>query len=364
MGDFLIYERTKALLRQHKGMEAPVELHSRSESLDTYLDRVNATKAVIICGGPGTMSNMYPGTYPLATNLDDIKVPIIILGSGWYGIPGDDATIAQYSFTATAMGLFERIRCQGHMISVRDYLTEHVLQNSGITNVVMTGCPSWYDLQHLDANFEAPDSIRTVVFTPPAQGIFRHQAVDVMEMLRGLFPDARLICSFHRGIEPDEQTPQKEAQWMGELAQAARDRGFEVIDASYGLENVGFYDDCDLHVGYRVHGHIHFLGQRKPSFLIHEDGRGRGASEALGLPGIQGWVRTVAGKAAAKTKQPQFSAFLDKRDMAIHGRQSVAGEVERYIKEEMESGFARFSGLSQTIRQHYRSMVGFLETIP
>ena len=364
MGDFLIYERTKALLRLHKGMEAPVELHSRSESLDTYLDQVNATKAVIICGGPGTMRNMYPGTYPLATNLDDIKVPIIILGSGWYGVPGDDATIARYGFTATAMGLFERIRCQGHMISVRDYLTKRVLQNSGIANVVMTGCPAWYDLDHLDADFDVPDPVRTVVFTPPAKGIYRHQAVDVMEMMPGLFPDARLICSFHRGIEQDEQTPQREAQWMGELGQAARDRGFEVIDASYGLENVGFYDDCDLHVGYRVHGHIHFLGQRKPSFLIHEDGRGRGASEALGLPGIQGWVRTVAGKAAAKAKQPQFSAFLEKRDMVIHGRQSVAGEVERYIREEMESGFARFRGLSQTLRQHYCSMVRFLETIP
>ena len=51
MGDFLIYERIKELLRRHKGMQDYVEIHGRRESLGTHLDRVNATKAVIICSG-------------------------------------------------------------------------------------------------------------------------------------------------------------------------------------------------------------------------------------------------------------------------------------------------------------------------
>ena len=88
MGDFLIYERAKALLRKHKGMEDYLQLHSRRESLDSRLDEVNATKAVIICGGPGTVWNMYPKTYPPASHLEYIKVPIVIMASGWYGVPG------------------------------------------------------------------------------------------------------------------------------------------------------------------------------------------------------------------------------------------------------------------------------------
>ncbi len=364
MGDFLIYERTKALLREHKGMADYLEFHSRRESLDPHLDEVNATKAVIICGGPGTVWNMYPRTYPLASNLDDVKVPIVIMGSGWYGVPGDDVTLEQYGFNVSTKGLFEKIRRQGNNIGVRDYLTERALQNNGITNVTMTGCPSWYDLEHLDDDFEAPAAIKTVVFTPPAKRVFQRQAVEVMDMLRRLFPDTRLVCSFHRGIEADEQTPQEEASWIGELAQTAGELGYEVMDTSYGLEKVSFYEECDLHVGYRVHGHIYFLAKRKPSFLIHEDGRGRGASEALGLPGIQGWERTLAGKVAAKVREPHFSSILGARALDIRAKRAVADELEEYIKDELESGFDSFKNLPEAIRRHYQSMVGFLETIP
>lgn len=364
MGDFLIYDRTKALLRKHKGMQDYMEIHSRRESLDSRLGEVNSTKAVIICGGPGTVWNMYPRTYPLASNLDDIKVPIVIMGSGWYGVPGDDATLEQYGFNASTKGLFEKIGRQGNMIGVRDYLTESALKNNGITNVTMTGCPSWYDLEHLDDDFEAPAAIRTVVFTPPARRIFQEQAVQVMKVLRRLFPGTRLICSFHRGIEADEQTSEEDARWMGQLALAAGELGYEVMDTSYGLENVNFYEECDLHVGYRVHGHIYFLAKRKPSFLIHEDGRGRGASEALGLPGIQGWERTLAGRVAAKVKEPHFSSLLGARALDIRARRAVADELEGYIKDELKSGFNSFKRLPQIIRHHYQNMVGFLNSIP
>jgi len=364
MGDFLIYERAKALLRKHKGMQDYLELHSRRESLDSHLDEVNATKAVIICGGPGTVWNMYPRTYPLASNLDDIKVPIVIMGSGWYGVPGDDATLEQYRFNTSTKGMFEKIRRQGSNIGVRDYLTESALKNNGITNVTMTGCPSWYDLEHLDDDFEAPAAIKTVVFTPPARRIFQGQAVQVMKVLPRLFPWARLVCSFHRGIEADEQTPQEDARWMGQLALTAGELGYEVMDTSYGLEKVSFYEECDLHVGYRVHGHIYFLAKRKPSFLIHEDGRGRGTSEALGLPGIQGWERTLAGKVAAKVREPHFSTLLGTRALDMRARKVTVDELEGYIKDELESGFDSFRHLPQTIRHHYQSMVEFLNTIP
>ncbi len=151
---------------------------------------------------------------------------------------------------------------------------------------------------------------------------------------------------------------------MGQLAQTASELGYEVMDTSYGLENVSFYEECDLHVGYRVHGHIYFLAKRKPSFLIHEDGRGRGASEALGLPGIQGWERTLAGRVAAKVKEPHLSSILGARALDVRARKAVAEELEGYIKDELESGFDRFISLPQTIRNHYQSMVQFLEAIP
>ena len=73
---------------------------------------------------------------------------------------------------------------------------------------------------------------------------------------------------------------------------AALREGYEVVDTSYDLERIRFYDECDLHVGYRVHSHLYFLSQRRPSFLLHEDGRGRGMSSALNVVGVDAFERT------------------------------------------------------------------------
>lgn len=366
MGDFLIYERAKALLRHHKEpTDGFLELHSTREPLDNDLDRINGTKAVIICGGPGILRNAYPGRYPLVSNLDDIKVPIIMLGSGWFGVPGDDATLAQYGFTRSTIQFFDRIKQQGHSIGVRDHLTERALRNNGVTNVTMTGCPAWYDLEFLDEDFHAPSAINTIAFTPPARSLFHGQAVEIMRMLRRRFPNARLICSFHRGISEDAQTPAEEAQWLGVLAQTAEELDFDIVDTSYGIEKATtLYADCDLHVGYRVHGHLLFLGRRKPSFLIHEDGRGRGASEALGLPGIQGWTRTVPGKIAARVGQWKLSAYLERELMDRRANKSAPSELERLLTANVRNGFSNFDGLAERMRRHYGTMVQFLQTIP
>ena len=366
MGDFLIFERTKALLRHHKSSDNGfLELHSLHNSLDENLDRINATKAIIICGGPGILRNAYPGKYPLASNLEDIKIPIIMLGSGWFGVPGDDATLAQYGFNRSTIQLFNKIKSQGYSVGARDYLTEDVLRTSGVTNVTMTGCPSWYDLEFLNKDFQASSKIDTIAFTPPARRLFHNQAIEIMRMLRRHFPNKRLVCSFHRGISADTETPVGEAEWLGSLAKTATQLGFEVVDTSYGIDKaMALYAECDIHVGYRVHGHLLFLSRRKPSFLIHEDGRGRGASEALKLPGVQGWSRTIPGEIAARVGQWKLSAYLERKLMDRQASKSAPAELEELLVNSIQNGFRGFDGLAERMRLHYGSMVEFIGAIP
>lgn len=42
------------------------------------------------------------------------------------------------------------------------------------------------------------------------------------------------------------------------------------------------YDDMDLHIGYRLHGHISFLRRRKPPVLLVEDARSYGLAHTPG----------------------------------------------------------------------------------
>ena len=81
-----------------------------------------------------------------------------------------------------------------------------------------------------------------------------------MDMLIERYPDATLTCSFHSRLTDSDR----------QLRELAKDRGFEVVLASHDTKNIEFYNDCDLHVGYRLHGHISFLRRRLPSVLIGE----------------------------------------------------------------------------------------------
>ena len=80
VGDYLIAYRARRLIEKYVSNNL-IE-YKRSEPLDEYIDVINDSKGIIICGGPGFTENMYPGTYPLVKNLDDIKVPITTLGVG------------------------------------------------------------------------------------------------------------------------------------------------------------------------------------------------------------------------------------------------------------------------------------------
>ena len=91
--------------------------------------------------------------------------------------------------------------------------------------------------------------------------------------------------SFHRGIWPDKHTSLKSAIGYVIMCALAKIliRNVEIRDVSYDLDKIAFYDDCDFHLGYRVHAHLYFLSKRLPSILINEDGRGEGMVTSLGM---------------------------------------------------------------------------------
>ena len=228
----------------------------------------------------------------------------------------------------------------------------------------MTGCPTWYDLEHLDLDFEKVGDIKRIVFTPPAKPLFTSQSLEIMQMIRRVFPKAYLICSFHRGILNDAHTTESEANRSKVIAKSAEAMGFKVVDSSYGVDKVSFYKTCDLHIGYRVHGHLYFLSHRRPSFLIHEDGRGRGASEALGMPGVQGWSRTKLGRAATHFKSKRFPALLEKLKLDLIPRHEATKELENLLEQSVTNKFANFQEVANTMRSYYPAMTKFLESIP
>jgi len=329
-GDFLIFNRAKSLLEEH--LDENFTVLKRWEKLDNRLDLVNSSKGIIICGGPGYGRNFYRGIYPLTEPLEKLEVPVIPFGLGWGGKP---TNMEEFQFTEESLNAIEHIHSKIDVSSVRDVLTQKLLARHNLNNVVLTGCPAWYSIPDIDKEFIPPREIKKIVITTPAQIEYTYQVLRVFRLVKRIFPKAEVLCSFHRGIKRDQYTKRRYSYTYKFIAAYAKSLGFNVHDVSYGTGGIEDYREYDLHVGYRVHSHIYFLSIRKPSFLLQEDGRGKGLSLTL-------------------NNELDVSAYEPK----------VIKILKTNIKRSLENEFEDFFGYINFMREnYYKVMVPFIEKL-
>lgn len=333
VGDFLILDRAIKLLRRHKPNRELFKV-KRWLPIDEYIDKINQSKAVILCGGPAYQKDTYPGIYPLTQNLFDIRVPIIPFGLGWFSdYPEQDPLY--FRFNNTSYLFIEKIHREIPLSSVRDIYTEWILRNHGIHNVIMTGCPAWYELDYINNQFQPMRNVTKIVVTTAQNRRFHPQNIELLRRVAIMFKNAKRFCVFHRGIWSDAETPKSEEQDLLKIKSAADELGYEVIDASYDVSKIDFYKQCDLHIGYRVHAHIYFLSIRKPSFLLNEDGRGRG-----------------------------FSASINMNiDVNAYHPEALDILMEK-VTNEARSCYTSFIGLDKVFQTYYQNMVSFIQSLP
>ena len=307
IGDFLIADRGIKLLRHYVDDDV-VEL-DRFKSLDDQLEMVNQSRAVVLCGGPAYAENVYPGIYPLVEPLSRIQSPIVPFGLGWCGRPIDEP--GEFSFTPEALEFLEGAHAKIESSSVRDSITLDILGRHGLGNVAMTGCPVWYDLRFIGTPFAGSRSIESIVFTTPDNPKMIPQVLKALRVVRDCFPDAKIVSSFHRGIASDRYTSQKAAMGYRAMVWGAKALGISSVDVAYDLDRINFYEDFDLHVGYRVHAHLHFLSRRSPSVLLCEDGRGVGMVGGLAMEPIRAWDPDVIDRLRDKLQTERSSGWRE-----------------------------------------------------
>ena len=83
-------------------------------------------------------------------NLDDIKIPMMMLGLGWWDSDSNVDTIYNYRFSDDMKRLLTRVTNDSKILGCRDYLSCNVLRNNGYIDVAMTGCPAWYDIENIN----------------------------------------------------------------------------------------------------------------------------------------------------------------------------------------------------------------------
>lgn len=286
-GDYLITKRSEALLK-YRYPNANIVRYPRNQNLNLYLSEINQCDVIVFAGGPGWVTHMYPNKFPLVENLDNIKPPMFVLGMG---CKTRDEKATNIIFSNESKKLIDRFIGDGFRLGCRDELTYQILNNSGITNVVMTGCPAWYDTDYVhQLEFSlTPDlnHIERIIISDPGDILNLRMAANLVSYCRKKYNPTDLIFAFHRGWTHDEFTSDLDSKKQIRLHEWLVDHNVRVIDLSYSADGFKIYDQCNLHIGFRVHAHIYCLSHRIPSFLIEEDGRGFGVNETLGLTHIK-----------------------------------------------------------------------------
>lgn len=279
-GDHLIGECARNLLRTF--VDDDIINVDRSSITGGHYALFNRARAVLLTGGPAYQKHVYPGIYPL--ELARVKPPVIPYGLGWKANVKTD--VGAFRFNEEALEFVRAMHARIPFSSARDPLTVDVLARAGASNVVMTGCPVWYDLQHLDTPYAFRPSPRSIVFSMPARP--SPATAPLLDCLTARFPRATRTLSFHHGLLPANSARGREtgrANFV--LAARALRRGWRVSSlAGSAAKMRRLYGAADLHIGYRVHAHLHCLSIRKASVLINEDARGIAQAIALEAPSV------------------------------------------------------------------------------
>ncbi len=291
-GDYLITKRTKDLLKEVYP-SARIDVLVRNNPFhNERLEKLNSADIAVIGGGPVYRWNIFPDWIPLSGNLSEVKPRLSIVGGGWYGTICDEDEVWNYRFTDTSRELFQRVVADTGMLGCRDYYAVRVLRTNGFEESQMTGCPAWYNLSKIGKRLDKMPEIHRIAVSDPAD--VKHngeQSLQICEFLKKKYPGAEFKYLFHRGTVVDKYTDQETVNVIDGMKTRLLAMGFTVHDIASGYKGFHLYDDCDLHVGHRVHAHIYNLSERRASILIEEDARGAGVNEPLGLVSIKAYSR-------------------------------------------------------------------------
>ena len=155
----------------------------------------------------------------------------------------------------------------------------------------MTGCPVLYAKPLLnESRFGRSED--TVAVTSTERGDFWKREAATIEFVARRFSASRRLMVIHqdyaRAAAEGKLRRKLSSLFAGDKVSALRKlasaRGFEVMVPATADEALSLYAKVDLHIGSRLHAHLHMLSRNRRSFLTKVDERVTGFAEHFGFP--------------------------------------------------------------------------------
>jgi len=240
---------------------------SRVPLTDKDIEKINTTKSLIVMG-----ANTLKDNYEITPNfnlevLNKIKVPIVLMGIGHYGVE----SVTSNGLDADSFNLVKEINYRFPYISARCNFSYDYLKRSGIDNqnILNTSCPVIYGVDEVNKQFSKTNQKIVVTIT---DRIHIDKQIGLFHFVKENFKDSNLIASFHQNYNNNE------------LDKYLKNLGFEIFKSEQYEDFIELYKDTDLHIGNRVHAHLKCLSLGVRSFLTPFDLRQLYFSESLDFP--------------------------------------------------------------------------------
>jgi hypothetical protein len=281
IGDGFILERIQRLLRPHR---AAFVASTRAPLDGDALERINATRALILAGANQLHDDFAIAPGFRAADLARIRVPVIPFGIGIHGAPGLNDGLSDEGRRMLA-AIHERIghsswRCDDTIA----YLSRQGADAGG--KALMTGCPVLLGEDLLGGRAFSRE-IRSLAVTATERDDFWSRETRTIDFAAERFAGAKRTLVLHQvfpGPAPGKRPWWRRARTQDDLVAYARARGFD-IHVPEDVEGCWrFYDGCDAHLGSRLHAHLHFLSRAKASWLTAVDGRSTGMARTFDFP--------------------------------------------------------------------------------
>jgi len=367
-GDYLIKHRAKKLLKEFRPDREILDYDAWEKFDQTRLDEVNISKALILLGGPALQSHMRPKIYPMVDDLNEIKVPIIMMGIGWKSINGDWYDTYRYPLSDESIELLIKIDQSGYQSSVRDYHTLNAVQFKGCNNFMMTGCPAYYDISSIGSDIKVPVELNKVAFSLGVSFIDSKSMEELMKeniiKCKERFFDKDFEVVFHHSLDRNKflsthDATSRHVERHNDFANWLESKDIKYIDVSGSAENlISYYNNVDLHIGYRLHAHIFMNSISKLSILVSEDGRAKASKNVIGgivLDGHSGFSVSLLSKILNKLFT-KYDRYKKNKYLTI--------EIMKNINYEKNVNFNRMKNSRKSIDNNFNVMKMFIEQLP
>lgn len=279
---------------------------SRAALSDADIEKINETR-FLVAAGANTLKDEFELTPQFSLQaLSRIKVPVILLGVGHYGVPAMTQGLSQAS-----KGLFAALLDRFPYISVRcdasrRYVLTSMPERAG--NILMTSCPVAYPVDGLDRGFQRKDRYDRLVVTITDRSHLQQQ-LPILSAATQLFAAERRVLALHQDYDARD------------LWAFAERQGYEVFRSARYQDFIELYRRTDAHFGNRVHAHLKCLSLGVVTYCTPFDLRQSYFAESLDFPLIAklpsdeiahyDFARAVARREAARRSMDKILHAID-----------------------------------------------------